>query len=333
MKFRPALLLLRTLCLWIFTSDLAQLRGVRRGAGPSRVVGAEARTLESSELLVGEWEVTVRVKEGGGVVAPSRRRSRGSASATTLSGIGALFPPRRSIVNSRGGRGSERGEVQRKRWYRCRLAVFPNQTFALRPEEEEDAGTCEERDSIQEPPGVDADPRLLPVRGRWSVLSNPYCVTDRFYDNLRLESYPRVQRQQRVLVAKSGAGDCLHRGPATSDMVVSSDPVTRVRLEFHGHLRGHHTAGGWVRRVVGPDRYHRGRIRNGVVLLSADDDDDEGRDSSSSDRSWSPWPRGRRRRKAVIATFTARRRMPPFRQLIQKLDDDHLKSFELYGKE
>jgi hypothetical protein len=338
MKFRSTVLL-RTFFLWTLFLDLTKLLYCRRSTGLEfendanrflpYIMAAEARALESSELLVGEWEVAVRVR---GRLSPAQSK----ASATHCSGINALFPPRQSIVQGRGSGPTVAAPADRigarKRRYSCRLAVFANQTFVLRPEEEEEEDSESKRSSTVQEPGTGRR-RLLPVRGQWSVLSNPYCVTDRFYDNLRLVSYPRVQTKQRVLVPTSTIKD--GGNSETSTLVVSSDPVQRVRLEFHGHLRGHYTAGGWVRRIVGPDRYHRGRIRNGVVLVSdADDDDREGCDSSSRGRqqrrSWYPWPLGRRQN-VVIATFTARRRMLPFRQLIQELDDDHLRGFELYG--
>jgi hypothetical protein len=38
----------------------------------------------------------------------------------------------------------------------------------------------------------------LALRGRWKIFSNPYCITDRFYDQLSMHSYPRQQIQQGI---------------------------------------------------------------------------------------------------------------------------------------
>ena len=56
----------------------------------------------------------------------------------------------------------------------CRLSLFPNGTFKIIPKDDED----------------------LPVSGRWELGRNPYCPTDRFYDDLLLESYPRVFKRR-----------------------------------------------------------------------------------------------------------------------------------------
>ena len=60
-----------------------------------------------------------------------------------------------------------------KRALDCRLSLFQNGTFTLAPE----------------PNGG------MPLNGRWELGRNPYCPTDRFYDDLLLESYPRVLKR------------------------------------------------------------------------------------------------------------------------------------------
>ena len=55
----------------------------------------------------------------------------------------------------------------------CRLSLFPNGTFKIMPKGDED----------------------LIINGRWELGRNPYCATDRFYDDLILESYPWVLKR------------------------------------------------------------------------------------------------------------------------------------------
>jgi hypothetical protein len=88
-----------------------------------------------------------------------------------------LFPP----VQNQGG--EEEGVVtvgrarKRKSTLSCSLALEPDGTFVLSP--------------------LPGDlPDRLPIRGEWFLKSNPYCVTDRQYDELYLVSYPRVKQIQ-----------------------------------------------------------------------------------------------------------------------------------------
>ena len=57
--------------------------------------------------------------------------------------------------------------------FKGRLSLFPNGNFTFL---------------------VDGD-NGMPIHGRWELGRNPYCPTDRFYDDLLLESYPRVQKR------------------------------------------------------------------------------------------------------------------------------------------
>ena len=58
----------------------------------------------------------------------------------------------------------------------CHLSVFSNGTF------------------VMDAPSNLASTRMS-LRGQWKLQPNPYCITDRQYDQLVLESYPRVQKR------------------------------------------------------------------------------------------------------------------------------------------
>ncbi|KAI2513967.1 hypothetical protein MHU86_351 [Fragilaria crotonensis] len=64
----------------------------------------------------------------------------------------------------------------------CRLSLFPNGNFTI---------VLEGKD-------------VMPINGRWELGRNPYCPTDRFYDDLILESYPRARK-------RTGDGQVLQR--------------------------------------------------------------------------------------------------------------------------
>jgi hypothetical protein len=76
---------------------------------------------------------------------------------------------------------------------------------------------------------------LLPVRGQWNVLENPYCITDRFYDQLTLKSYPRVETTAR-----------------------SRLPLQSLNLDFSCRLVGKHAKSELVGR--------KGRMTHGTLV-------------------------------------------------------------------
>jgi hypothetical protein len=69
----------------------------------------------------------------------------------------------------------------------CHLDIFSNGTFCMNAPNEKDP---------------------MPVRGQWKLQPNPYCITDRQYDQLVLESYPRVQKR---ITAKHDKEEVLQR--------------------------------------------------------------------------------------------------------------------------
>ena len=118
-----------------------------------------ARQWNSHEIAVGEWDVTLR---GGWWFNPSH-----------------IFPH-----NSTGERST--CILSSKKWrpwgstFDCSLSVCADGTFVLTPVAK----------------NHHHHHHRLPLCGQWKVLSNPYCITDRFYDQLVLESYPRVETKQ-----------------------------------------------------------------------------------------------------------------------------------------
>lgn len=175
--------------------------------------------------------------------------------------FGEVFPPRVSAVLSK---------EEQRRWgtprnFHCRLSLHPNGTFGLEP-----SGT--------------ATSQLLSVHGRWTLETNPYCVTDRFYDDLILDSYPRVQKKRE--------GD-------------EETVVRKLRLNFKCRLSGHFT--GDRLRFQDRDHFARGKMSHGVLILQRDDDE--------SKKPW--WYRPR-----IAGSFSARRLIPSRSALASQLGDD-----------
>ena len=105
-----------------------------------------------------------------------------------------------------------------KRRLTCRLSLFPNGTFTIIPEGEDG----------------------MPINGRWELGRNPYCPTDRFYDDLLLESYSRARKR-------------------------SSDGQTLQRVGFQFKCRLYGRYSGHERRL--------GRIQHGILLRKDHHDD------------------------------------------------------------
>ena len=71
------------------------------------------------------------------------------------------------------------------------LSIHPDGTFVLAPsstngaeERKPTKGTIADSGKRTESAGVPI------IRGSWNVLANPYCLTDRIYDQISLRSYP-----------------------------------------------------------------------------------------------------------------------------------------------
>jgi len=119
----------------------------------------EAKIWNAQELAVGEWDVTLR---GGWFFDPAK-----------------IFPK-----TSLRSPGNQDFSVRRHLWgssMDCSLSVCEDGTFVMTPANASGSSASSiPRKSLR-----------LDLRGNWKVFSNPYCITDRFYDQLTLRSFPR----------------------------------------------------------------------------------------------------------------------------------------------
>jgi len=141
-----------------------------------------SRPLNSIQLASGEWDVSIR---GGFWMDPSR-----------------IFPSvsQRSIYEMV-------PLVKRRLWgttLDCILSLAPDGTFVFAPKkmikysssrnEEEEISTNDDMSTIRKKSKATG---VMYLRGCWNVLANPYCLTDRRYDQVSLTSYSR----QRIIPA------------------------------------------------------------------------------------------------------------------------------------
>ena len=205
-----------------------------------------ARKIDSQDLLIGEWDARIRCPE--------------SSFATEL------FPPRRTVSAKTVQRKQRKWE--RPRSFHCRLLLYPNGTFGLEPT---GSGWMAANEKSQ----------ILAVRGRWTLDRNPYCVTDRFYDQVVLKSYPRVQK--KVVDGRE-------------------EVLQTVKMQIQCRLSGHFSPGRlpFFRNRKHPC-YARGKLSHAVLVLD--------RQMAKEDYHM------KRRRPKVGASFAARRQIPSMKAL------------------
>lgn len=176
---------------------------------------ASARLLDSDELLLGTWKTMIRC-------SPSFFKSE-------------LFPPQYlstscSIIDESQINRRNWLNYQKSRSFPCSLSIYPNGTFLLLPDQ------LLEHD-------------CLSVRGEWKVKSNPYCATDRFYDQFIFRSYPRVQHQiNRIEGSRKRQNGILQT----------------LTLHFQCRLYGHHSAG----RIRFSSVFARGKLTHGSLIVN-----------------------------------------------------------------
>jgi len=215
-----------------------------------------ARKIDSQDLLIGDWNTTLRCT-----------RSWFEAE---------LFPPR-ILVSSGSPSAKLKEQIRRWEWprkFQCKLSLYPNGTFGLEP-------------SIEATVSDDTKPQqLLPVHGRWTLDPNPYCVTDRFYDQVVLDLYPRAQK--KVVGGRE-------------------EVLQTVSMQIQCRLSGHFSAGKLRCLRDRSPFYARGKLSHGVLVLDRHTQDEGDR-------------RRGKRRPRIAASFTAKRHIPS-KQALESYSD------------
>jgi hypothetical protein len=111
-----------------------------------------------------------------------------------------------------------------------------------------------------------------PLRGEWYLTPNPYCVTDRHYDELLLVSEPRMRRRSNI--------------------------IEKARVELRCQVWGRYGAGA-VRKKIGLEHGRiRGRMNHGTIVIVKEDVED----GIGSERKGKKYPTTRE----VVGTFGGR---------------------------
>jgi hypothetical protein len=200
-----------------------------------------SKVWNAHELIIGEWDLVLK---GGWLFSPHR-----------------IFPKCSSTTNGEG----KHLNVHRRPWgssLDCSLSLCPDGTFVLKPKENS---------------SHDQESGRLEMRGHWDVLANPYCITDRFYDQLQLRSLPRATQASATVAA---AADTKSQSEGAAGSVVVVDLSCRV----------------WGRHVKSETMGRKGWMTHGTLLWK----DGGWTNVTSSSLSSSPSRR-------VLASFSAKR--------------------------
>ena len=138
---------------------------------------SEARLLSAFEMAIGKWEVTIH----------SRDLEEWFDSI--------LFPPDPKMAISTG---PPRPPRMTAGPMKCSLVIDADGTFTLIPPQGNPVAPKSE--PLHKDICTESSPhsQRQSARGEWFLRQNPYCVTDRQYDELHLVTYPRVKQIKSI---------------------------------------------------------------------------------------------------------------------------------------
>jgi hypothetical protein len=207
---------------------------------------ASARAIDGFDLAVGEWHVTLR----GGLNLDASNIFPQAEQARSL----LPFKPRPPAPLP----------LKRRPWGKeldCTLVMSADGTFEIHPQSSSKSNS-------------NSNSGRIPIRGKWNVFNSPYCATDRLYDQLTMQSYPRVQTQT-TCKSEQQPQQYLQTGGMT----------------FHCRMWGRYNTGGIFRQW----RQYCGKLTHGTCVW---------REYDVSPEAKLPWWRVRR---PVVASFSALR--------------------------
>ncbi len=197
---------------------------------------AHAQLLHPIEHIVGRWHVNLSRKDEHlldvmvfppqACTIPSIQESSGFITSTPRS--------RRSV---------------RRQSLKCELILDPNGTFTLNPP------TDGAINSFRRVDGMVSKINRLPLKGYWKLNPNPYCVTDRHYDELTLISNPKIR---------------LNKHGVMPTICSNSSTKERVTLEMHCKVWGRfgsNTIRAFMKR---PRARDAGRLTHGTLTIRKD---------------------------------------------------------------
>ena len=262
--------------------------------------GCNAKKIDSFDLLVGDWETSVRLQSqprGCQNILEIFSNVGAATTSTSTTTIAASTTPHTKIPYPQQDAWQGLNPWKRSKPHAytrnipCCLSLYANGTFGLT---DRSTSNCDNITPImkqhQNQQPLKKSLSLLLIRGKWKLLTNPYCVTDRFYDQIVLESFPRVQKEllQRSTINNGSSTYSDDLTPIDSGKNVKKSrnaiiqPIQKVQLKLHCRLSGHFTGNRynsrppWWQRTplnhhLDDDKHHfyyaRGKMTHGVMIL------------------------------------------------------------------
>ena len=214
-------------------------------------VNVEARPRTSMELIEGDWNLKV------GIWCQTPRQQPCVVDNDDHAWL--LFPLQTTIDEHQKDKENDAIQFTPTRkfrilpaWFRqrrrltlaCRLSVYPNGTFVLQPKQQDDVVSLLESSSSTPESLVSSSSQhhhqrqeRLTIHGTWNILSNPYCATDRFYDQVHFHSYPRVQKL--VHVTQYLPFQQKRKNDPGRMVETDEEILNRIQLHLHCRLYGH----------------------------------------------------------------------------------------------
>lgn len=235
--------------------------------------------LNAYEQAIGQWDLTLIRKE--------RKELMDSI----------LFPPIISSTATNVTRNVSTENNIKKNKLDCKLCLEKDGSFTLSL-----LTKNHQKDSLMDSPRTN-----MPLQGIWKLQPNPYCVTDRQYDELCLISNPRIKR-------------AVHRHTSVSQTTA----VIEMRCKIWGRY-GTRSIRNIMRHGHGRSK---GRITHGTILLirsnnSNDDDEDEQFFLKSTKQYIPKW-----RRRIICGKFCGKANTAP--SILQPNHDDHDDDEDVY---
>jgi len=191
------------------------------------VKNCNARLIDGYEQVVQNWDISLNCRDGE---------------------THNLFPLSKESMErgmkTDSGSSSSIISFWRRKSLKCHLALFPNGTFSLKPKDHVEMDLSDGEQVVSCP--------YMPLRGEWSLRPNPYCITDRHFDELELESYPRVQKRvSNIQSDQEGTVEQL---------------LQEVHIKLACHVSGRYGTAA-IRSVCGyPHGKRMGRLTRGTLL-------------------------------------------------------------------
>jgi hypothetical protein len=161
--------------------------------------------------------------------------------------------------------------IRRRPWgasLPCSLSMAEDGTFVLQPK----MSVVTAKDTNAKSSADNYHDQILTLRGQWKLYKNPYCVTDRAFDELSLKSYPRT----KVAMPNPNRKAVHQSGDTSAKGRMNVMEITTVDFSFYCRLWGLYDRQRLKSRRIIPSKIDcsmssfspYGRMTHGTVVLS-----------------------------------------------------------------